>query len=100
MLEVSQDVTEVDVKHLAVSFHHNVVIVSVSDAQDVGCNTAIVEILFPKETLRARALEEIIVHKIEVSEGVSIFIEKRKINILLPYTMRMVRYPSKFHLLE
>ena len=45
------------------------------------CYGAIVEILFPKETLRARALEEIIVHKIEVSEGVSIFIEKRKTNI-------------------
>ena len=61
---------------------------------------SIIEILFPKETLRARALEEIIVHKIEVSEGVSIFIEKRKINIFLPYRIRMVRCPSKFHLLE
>ena len=61
---------------------------------------AIVEILFPKETLRARALEIIIVHKIEVSEGVSIFIEKRKINILLPHRIRMVRYPPKFNLLE
>ena len=64
------------------------------------CYGAIVEILFPKETLRARALEEIIVHKIEVSEGVSIFIEKRKINIFIPYRIRMVRYLSKFHLLE
>ena len=61
---------------------------------------SIVEILFPKETLRARALEIIIVHKIEVSEGVSIFIEKRKINILLPHRIRMVRYPPKFNLLE
>ena len=61
---------------------------------------SIVEILFPKETLRARALEIIIVHKIEVSEGVSIFIEKRKINILLPHRIRMVRYPPKFNILE
>ena len=60
----------------------------------------IVKILFPKETLRPRALEIIIVHKIEVSEGVSIFIEKRKINILLPHRIRMVRYPPKFNLLE
>ena len=64
----------------------------------VSC--AIVEILFPKETLRARALEIIIVHKIEVSEGVSIFIEKRQINILLPHRIRMVRYLPKFNLLE
>ena len=63
------------------------------------CYGAIVEILFPKETLRARALEEIIVHKIEVSEGVSIFIEKRIINVLLPYIIRMVRYSSKVYLL-
>ena len=63
--------------------------------------SCIVEILFPKETLRARALQEIIVHKIEVLERVSIFKEKRIINILiLPYRIRMVRYPSKFHLLE
>ena len=53
-----------------------------------------------KEMLRARALEIIIVHKIEVSEGVSIFIEKRKINILLPHRIRMVWYPPKFNLLE
>ena len=38
--------------------------------------------------MRARALEIISVHKIEVSEGVSIFIKKRKINILLPYRIK------------
>ena len=43
----------------------------------------IVEILFPKQPLRAMALEIISVHEIEVSEGVSIFLKKRKINILL-----------------
>ena len=50
--------------------------------------SCIVEILFPKETLRARALQEIIVHKIEVLEGVSIFVIGRKINILLPYRIK------------
>ena len=48
----------------------------------------IVEILFPKETLRARALEKIPPHEIEVSEGVSIFIKKRKINILLTHRIK------------
>ena len=48
----------------------------------------IVEILFPKQPLRARALEIINAHKIEVSEGVSIFIKERKINILLPYRIK------------
>ena len=48
----------------------------------------IVEILFPKQPLRARALEIISVHKIEVSEGVSIFIKERKIKTLLPYRIK------------
>ena len=43
---------------------------------------------FPKQTLRARALEKIPSHEIEVSEGVSIFIKKRKTNILLPYRIK------------
>ena len=66
----------------------------------MNCIGAIVEILFPKETLRARALEIIIVHKIEVSEGVSIFIKERKIKRLIAIEERMVRYPSNFDLLE
>ena len=41
-------------------------------------------------TVRARATKIIIVHKIEVSEGVSIFIEERKIKILFPYRIRTV----------
>ena len=41
-------------------------------------------------TVRARATKIIIVHKIEVSEGVSIFIEERKIKILIPYRIRTV----------
>ena len=41
-------------------------------------------------TMRARALEIIGPHEIEVSEGVSIFIKKRRINILLPQRKRMV----------
>ena len=48
----------------------------------------IVKILFPKETLHARALEKTPPHEIEVSEGVSIFIKKKKINILLPYRIK------------
>ena len=58
----------------------------------LGCFTdfgiGIVEILFPKKTLHARALEKIPPHEIEVSEGVSIFIKKKKINILLPYRIK------------
>ena len=42
----------------------------------------------PKETLRARALENIPPHQNEVSEGVSIFIKKRRINILLPHRIK------------
>ena len=38
----------------------------------------IVEILFPKQPLRARALEIISVHKSKVSEGQSIFIKGKK----------------------
>ena len=48
----------------------------------------IVEILFPKQPLRARALEIIGVHKIELSEGVSIFIKGRKIKIPFPYRIK------------
>ena len=60
----------------------------------------IVEILFPKETLRARALEKIPPHEIEVSEGVSIFIKKRKINILLPYRIKDGQISLKFQFLR
>ena len=51
-------------------------------------------------TMRARALEIIGPHEIEVSEGVSIFIKGRKIKRLIAIEERMVRYPSNFDLLE
>ena len=51
-------------------------------------------------TMRARALEIIGPHEIEVSEGVSIFIKERKIKRLIAIEERMVRYPSNFDLLE
>ena len=60
----------------------------------------IVEILFPKQPLRARALEIISVHKIEVSEGVSIFIKGRKIKIPLPYRIKDGHMHSNFNFLE
>jgi len=60
----------------------------------------IVEILFPKQPLRARALGIISVHKIEVSEGVSIFIKGRKIKILLPYRIKDGQISLKFHFLR
>ena len=60
----------------------------------------IVEILFPKQPLRARALEIISVHKIEVSEGVSIFIKGRKIKIPLPYRIKDGQISLKFHFLR
>ena len=50
--------------------------------------------------MRARALEIIGPHEIEVSEGVSIFIKERKIKRLIAIEERMVRYPSNFDLLE
>ena len=46
--------------------------------------------------LRARALEIISVHKIEVSEGVSIFIKEREIKIFPLYRIRMVGYERNF----
>ena len=49
--------------------------------------------------MRARALEIIGPHEIEVSEGVSIFIKGRKIKRLIAIEERMVRYPSNFDLL-
>ena len=63
-------------------------------------NSSIVEILFPKQPLRARALEIISVHKIEVSEGVSIFIKERKIKIPLPYRIKDGQISFKFHFLR
>ena len=60
----------------------------------------IVEILFPKQPLRARALEIIRVHKIEVSEGVSIFIKGRKIKIPLPYRIKDGQISLKFQFLR
>ena len=60
----------------------------------------IVEILFPKQPLRARALEIISVHKIEVSEGVSIFIKGRKIKIPLPYRIKDGQISLKFQFLR
>ena len=49
---------------------------------------SIVEILFPKESLRARALEKIPPHEIEVSEEVSIFHKERKNQETLGYRIR------------
>ena len=60
----------------------------------------IVEILFPKQPLRARALEIISVHKIEVSEGVSIFIKGRKIKIPIPYRKKDCQISHKFQFLR
>ena len=48
----------------------------------------IVEILFHKETLRARALQIISVHEIEVSEGVSIFYKEKKNQYTSPYRIK------------
>ena len=68
----------------------------------VVTQVTIVEILFPKQPLRARALEIITrrVHKIEVSEGVSIFIKGRKIKIPLPYRIKDGQISLKFHFLR
>ena len=41
--------------------------------------------------MRARALEIVGPHEIEVSEGVSICVEERKIKILIPYGIRTVQ---------
>ena len=48
----------------------------------------IVEILFPKQPLRAMALEIISVHEIEVSEGVSIFFKEKKNQYTSPYRIK------------
>ena len=61
---------------------------------------SIVEILFPKQPLRARALEIISVHKIQVSEGVSIFMNGRKIKIPLPYRIKDGQISLKFQFLR
>ena len=50
-------------------------------------STAIVEILFSKQPLRAMALI-ISVHKIEVSEGVSIFYKEKKNQYTSPYRIK------------
>ena len=65
-----------------------------------GKNGFMVENLFPKQTLRARALEKMPPHEIEVSEGVSIFIKKRKTNILLPYRIKDGQISLKFQFLR
>ena len=51
-------------------------------------SSSIVDILFPKQTVRVRALEKIPPHEIEVSKGLSIFIKKSKINIVLPHRIK------------
>ena len=66
----------------------------------IPASITIVEILFPKETLRARALEKIPPHENEVSEGVSIFIKKRKINILLTHRIKDGQISLKFQFLR
>ena len=48
---------------------------------------AIVEILFSKQPLRAMVLEIISVHKIEVSEGVSIFYKEEKENQYMYFSL-------------
>ena len=55
---------------------------------DTLCDRFIVEILFPKQPLRAMALEIISVHKIEVSEGVSIFYKEKKNQYTSPYRIK------------
>ena len=62
--------------------------------------TTIADLNSSTRTMRARALEIIGPHEIEVSEGVSIFIKGRKIKRLIAIEERMVRYPSNFDLLE
>ena len=51
-------------------------------------------------TMRARALEIIGPHEIEVSEGVSIFIKGRKIKRLMAIEERIVQNYQNFDFLE
>ena len=63
-------------------------------------STAIVEILFPIQPLRTMALEIISVHKIEVSEGVSIFYKEKKNQYTSPYRIKDGQISLKFHFLR
>ena len=59
-----------------------------------------VEILFSKDTLRARELEKIPPHEIEVSEGVSIFHKERKNQETNGYRIRDDSMLLKFQFLR
>ena len=62
--------------------------------------TGIADLNPSTRTMRARALEIIGPHEIEVSEGVSIFIKGRKIKIPLPYRIKDGQISLKFHFLR
>ena len=64
--------------------------------------TSVADLNRSTRTLRARATKLIPPHEIEFSEGVSIFIRERKINIIMAHRIKdgQVRHAKTFDLLE